>query len=84
MFRTLRFRKVFKYLGNNEYNVVSDAELLDTILENANYYGLKVIKTHIGNWEYSSVTFWGKKQYYHAFIRAFIKKYKDHIEDVEF
>lgn len=84
MFRTLQFKKIMRFVGEDTYKVINDAELLTTILENANHYGIKIIKVNLNDWNYSTILIWGRKQYYLAFVHAFIKKYKNFIDNIEF
>ena len=64
--------------------MVTDSALIETILDRCQYYGLKIIKVNVRDFLISYVTVWGNKASFLAFIKDFVHKYKDLIEDIDF
>lgn len=84
MLRTLRFRKIIKNLGNDQYQSTSDTALIETIIEFCQFYNLKIVKMYIKDFCTCEITVWGKKQYFLTFVKAFVNRFHTSIGDIEF
>lgn len=84
MLRTLNFRKVIKHVGEDTYQSISDTLIMETVIDFCQFYNLKIVKMYIEDLHTCEIMVWGKKEYFLAFVKAFLNRFHGSIGDISF
>lgn len=83
-FRNLFFYKRWIDKGDDSYSIVTDADITAYVIDKANYYGLKIIKIDLSDYNCCCIKLLGDKQGFLCFIKDFIHTYKKHLRNISF
>lgn len=83
-YRTLIFRKHWINLGEDNYNVLNNSEIVSFILDKSRFYGLTIKDIDLSDISYCSIKLFGDKESFLCLVNNFIEEYKKYITDIKF